>query len=465
MYNRQYNVKMQISTESAFLLCTNNDDLDAKKKALFYTNFRLEEDIDSREYLSSSNCKDELNYARDLEKPRLLIYLEDVQLPSGMRMRLSRLQAIHKYKYDEQQQFYEKLSASQGIGSCLGSDCQKAVENMDTTYELTNPDALFRLICVLDTSGSMSGDRIRELNEAIIRVHSSLFKMFGSELAVDILQFDTYPRWKTLDDLPLEARGIANMGQALKALKEYGKDIPENCSCAVVFTSDGWATDLYEDILKLLQQEKWFCKAVKTGMAITSDADEKMLASIVGSPCAVVSVADSHLLPELFESISVASIKAAQKNSVHRTSIEGRNIIDWLDNENADEELKWKLKENGTLEIEAGAIIPDFYRPHPQTPWAVYRDSIRRVVLKQGIRIIGMHAFYDLPHLEEVVIPKSVTDIRAGAFGNCPKLRIVKLSRQVIEINAFKQKAHAPAQSVILWPEAFENTPWKNAID
>ncbi len=182
MYNRQYNVKMQISTESAFLLCTNNDDLDAKKKALFYTNFRLEEDIDSREYLSSSNCKDELNYARDLEKPRLLIYLEDVQLPSGMRMRLSRLQAIHKYKYDEQQQFYEKLSASQGIGSCLGSDCQKAVENMDTTYELTNPDALLRLICVLDTSGSMSGDRIRELNEAIIRVHSSLFKMFGSEL-------------------------------------------------------------------------------------------------------------------------------------------------------------------------------------------------------------------------------------------------------------------------------------------
>ena len=71
------------------------------------------------------------------------------------------------------------------------------------------------------------------------------------------------------------------------------------------------------------------------------------------------------------------------------------------------------------------------------------------------------------PHTlnRSLFIPKSVTDIRAGAFGNCPKLRIVKLSRQVIEINAFKQKAHAPAQSVILWPEAFENTPWKNAID
>lgn len=32
----------------------------------------------SEEYLQSSNCKDELNYARELEKPRLLVYLKDV---------------------------------------------------------------------------------------------------------------------------------------------------------------------------------------------------------------------------------------------------------------------------------------------------------------------------------------------------------------------------------------------------
>lgn len=45
----------------------------------------------SQIYLKSSNCKDELNFARELEKPRLLIYLEDIQLPDGMRMRLGRL--------------------------------------------------------------------------------------------------------------------------------------------------------------------------------------------------------------------------------------------------------------------------------------------------------------------------------------------------------------------------------------
>ena len=52
----------------------------------------------SENYLASENCKDELNLAREENKQRLLVYLEDVTLPAGMRMRLNRLQAIHKYK-------------------------------------------------------------------------------------------------------------------------------------------------------------------------------------------------------------------------------------------------------------------------------------------------------------------------------------------------------------------------------
>ena len=72
----------------------------------------------SENYLASSNCKDELNYARELEKPRLLIYLEDVQLPGGMRMRLSRLQAIHKNKYISETAFMQKLFETKGLETC-----------------------------------------------------------------------------------------------------------------------------------------------------------------------------------------------------------------------------------------------------------------------------------------------------------------------------------------------------------
>ena len=72
----------------------------------------------SDNYLSSSNCRDELNYARDLEKDRVLIYLSDVKLEGGMRMRLSRLQNIHKYTYEDDNEFFAKLYETKNIGSC-----------------------------------------------------------------------------------------------------------------------------------------------------------------------------------------------------------------------------------------------------------------------------------------------------------------------------------------------------------
>ncbi|MCR5410811.1 MAG: toll/interleukin-1 receptor domain-containing protein [Lachnospiraceae bacterium] len=63
----------------------------------------------SGNYLASDNCRDELNYARDLGRERLLVYLEDVELPAGMAMRLNRLQAIHKYRYKNKEDFYAEL--------------------------------------------------------------------------------------------------------------------------------------------------------------------------------------------------------------------------------------------------------------------------------------------------------------------------------------------------------------------
>ncbi|MCR4884132.1 MAG: TIR domain-containing protein [Clostridiales bacterium] len=72
----------------------------------------------SANYLQSDNCKDELNFARDLQKERLLIYLEDVKLPLGMAMRLNRLQAIHQYTYTRQEDFYDKLVSVPDLGVC-----------------------------------------------------------------------------------------------------------------------------------------------------------------------------------------------------------------------------------------------------------------------------------------------------------------------------------------------------------
>lgn len=72
----------------------------------------------TQEYLESSNCLDELNFARDKEKKRLLVYLSNVTLPDGISMRSNRLQAIHKYSYEREEEFYEKLFRTRGISEC-----------------------------------------------------------------------------------------------------------------------------------------------------------------------------------------------------------------------------------------------------------------------------------------------------------------------------------------------------------
>ncbi len=93
----------------------------------------------SETYLSSSNCLDELNYARDRNIPMLLIYLEDVSLPSGLAMRLGRLLAIHRYRYDNPAAFYSKVVRSKGIGICGDG----RFEEEDAEDEYTDPDAFW----------------------------------------------------------------------------------------------------------------------------------------------------------------------------------------------------------------------------------------------------------------------------------------------------------------------------------
>ena len=69
----------------------------------------------SNNYVASDNCKDELNYARDLSKKCVLVYLEEVALTRGMAMRMNRLQSVFKYKYVDEEDFFEKLYESDGL--------------------------------------------------------------------------------------------------------------------------------------------------------------------------------------------------------------------------------------------------------------------------------------------------------------------------------------------------------------
>lgn len=63
----------------------------------------------SNNSLASSNVRDEMHFAREHEKTSLLVHMEPVDLPESVDLRFSRIQAIYKYRYVEEEAFYKKL--------------------------------------------------------------------------------------------------------------------------------------------------------------------------------------------------------------------------------------------------------------------------------------------------------------------------------------------------------------------
>lgn len=88
----------------------------------------------SRNYLNSENCKDEINYARDLGKDRLLVYLEDVELPDGMAMRLGRNLAIYRDKYPDPASFFDKLTEAPMLARCRSARSSGKILTNDKSY-------------------------------------------------------------------------------------------------------------------------------------------------------------------------------------------------------------------------------------------------------------------------------------------------------------------------------------------
>ena len=61
-------------------------------------------------------------------------------------------------------------------------------------------------------------------------------------------------------------------------------------------------------------------------------------------------------------------------------------------------------------------------------PWIVYADSIRRVVIGEGITHLGDNSFaYHYPNLTEVILPDSLRSIGNGCFRDCTGLTAIEL--------------------------------------
>ena len=474
----------------------------------------------SQEYLDSSNCKDELNYARDLEKSRLLVYLTDVKLSGGMRMRLGRIQAIHKYAYAQDQDFFEKLLNTQGLEVCLGEaseDIPAPAEEPAPAPAVTAPvpptpavpapnltkapplapshvpsapvqnPSRVRLVCMVDTSGSMAGQRIRAVESVLQRLISDIDRLSGDlsgngmQYSLDIMEFSTGARWSDIRNFHLEAAGLTYMGCALSMLRQYGQDLTEQDPTLLMIISDGTSTDDFVSPLRELRKMPWFNAAIKVAIAVDDDADVDLreLAAFTGAPAAVrrvetyqLSRLSDWLVPMLIRGMAFA---VNNVNGRIPTRINGRNLMEWRDQQPTliRDNYTWELTPDGTLRIMSaapkgvGVILRDLPAEDPgkDAPWqsSEVAARVRSIKIGEGICVIGANNFVGFTALEDLTLPHSLTDIRSGAFRGCTALaKLPVMPRPPYTVEDESQLVSVPSGRLLLWNGTFEGAPFMN---
>ena len=94
--------------------------------------------------------------------------------------------------------------------------------------------------------------------------------------------------------------------------------------------------------------------------------------------------------------------------------------------------ITWTLDDAGTLTISGEGEMADYY-----SPWYDQKESIKRVVIENGVTSIGANAFRDCTGLTSVTIPDRVISIGYYAFNGCTGLTSVTVPDSVTSIGDY----------------------------
>lgn len=199
---------------------------------------------------------------------------------------------------------------------------------------------LLPIIYVIDTSGSMEGDRISSVNEAMYETVDLLKEVSEdnptAELKIGVLQFSSNAKWVTngliyMEDYfwnDLKAGGLTTLGAALEELnrklsrKEFMVSDVGFKAPVIIFMSDGYPTDDYIRALKKTESEnKWYKIATKIAIGVGDDFDRDAMAQIAGNKEAVIQVTDKETLKKLIRVVSVTASQIGSKSKTDESQI------------------------------------------------------------------------------------------------------------------------------------------------
>lgn len=104
-----------------------------------------------------------------------------------------------------------------------------------------------------------------------------------------------------------------------------------------------------------------------------------------------------------------------------------------LDSGTLDSGIAWSLSSTGILTFTGTGALK---MPTGGWPWIGFSSMVYRIILSDGITVIGDDAFRGLANLGAVELPDTLTDIGAGAFADCPKLTKVVIPQAAMTIGS-----------------------------
>ena len=101
-----------------------------------------------------------------------------------------------------------------------------------------------------------------------------------------------------------------------------------------------------------------------------------------------------------------------------------------------DGSISWNLDGNGKLTVSASAPLHPFWL-NKNPGWRPFIESIREIVINEGIGNIWSSAFSGCRNLKTVSLPNSLIRIEFGAFSGCDQLRSITFPSSVAEIGDY----------------------------
>lgn len=223
------------------------------------------------------------------------------------------------------------------------------------------------LLFVIDNSGSMEGEKIGAVNNAIRDIMTIMPDIqedtSDADIMISALTFSDSAKWvytepKKVTEFKwkdIRTDGGTNLSGAYDELSKFlcrrsnGGKMPDIGGVApiIILMSDGMPTSFdWENHLKELKKKGWFKVALKYALAIQIDTREAMdvLSKFTGNPETVLKVYTAEALRQVIKVIAVTASKVKSSSSV----VNGNNLVN--KEELAKQEINKGLEEISNVE-------------------------------------------------------------------------------------------------------------------